>query len=352
MRPLAKAFCLVTLLLLCLSVPVAQAFDNTNSSDLQQSQTVDPQLLGSTVAQMAQQTSDPQLQALAAQFEQAMSSGNYNSERSALANLQSYPQLSADSPALSALVRSMTASGDGISVNPSTLASLLGAFSPDAQGVPSNMVAENPAQLASDLSSIMNLMNGVDPSLDSQLLNDLGQMSVSFPSTSSLGSILSLGRSGPAGLPSGPLAVGAAGPPSAALGELGIPVAIVVAVAVLFLLRNRLRRLMGGQTSPGTEETLELDEYEGDPGTPRARVIRAFNGMLKAMSLRGVVRARAETHREFSSRCRGRQEEAAVGSLSGYYEKARFSAAEVSDSDAGAAEGALTRLVGVGRERK
>lgn len=340
----ASFACIAFGVILLLLPPATFAYDNNGSTNLQQSQGVNQQLLASTVTQMASQTNDPQLQALAAQFQQAITSGNTAAEQSALANLQNYGGLAGESPALSALLKSMTSTGNGITVNPSTLASLLGAFTPNSQGVPSNMLSENPAQLASDLSSIMNLMNGVDPSLASQLLNEVGQMSLSIPSVSSLPSLPSLGSKGIVGLPVKGLSVAGAGSPTDLLQELALPAAIAVVAAALFIFRNRFRGLLGGQALPTSGPTLELDEYRGPPGTPRARVINAFNRMLRTMSGRGVVRERAETHREFSTKCTDRQEGRDVKKLSGYYEKAKFSAAEVTEEDAGGAEGALSAI--------
>lgn len=342
----------VVLLALLAAAPAVHAFDNTNSTDLQQSQTVNQQLLGTTVAQMAQQTNDPTLQALASQFEQAMNSGDPLSEQQALANLQSYSALASDSPALSALVRSMSSTGSGITVNQSTLASLLGAFTPDGQGVPSNLVGENPTQLAFDMNSIVKLMGGVDPSLASQLLNEMEQMSVSFPNLSSLGPLSGLSSVSPGALPVAAPAISAAGSSMDLVRELAVPAAMGAAAAVLFVLRNRLRSLMRGQTLPVAPQELELEEYGGDPGTPRARVMRAFNGMLQVMSGKGVVRGRGETHREFSNRCRGRDEGPSVGRISGYFEKAKFSAAEVTEDDARESEGALSGMTPAGDAKR
>lgn len=338
----------VGVLLLFLGGPGAAAYDNTNSTNLQQAQGVNQQLLGSTVTQMASQTNDPQLQALASQFQSALASGNPAAEQAALSNLQSYSKLAQDSPALSALVNSMSASGSGISVNPSTLASLLGAFTPTSQGIPSNMGTESPQQLESDINSLIGLLNGVDPALVSQLLSDLAKMGLSFPGLNSFPSLPSFGGL-PLGAPAvGGLSVGGAGG-VASLSSYAIPIAIAVAAAVLFIFRNKLRALLRGQTLPGSAPVLELDEEQGDPRTARGRVIRAFNGMLKAMSLRGAVRVRSETHREFASRCRGREEGGAVGEISGYYEKAKFSASDVGEGEAASAERALSDIEGAGR---
>ena len=353
-RPRALAAAAVALFILAAFSTSAAAYDQNIPYDFATSPTASNQALASAIAALASQTSasDPQLQALAGQLANALNSGNPAAEASALSQLESYPNLASEAPALSSLLKSLTVNGDGtVNVNLGSLSSLLGAGSPSADGLPSALSGLSPQLAAENMSTLMSLIDGLssaDPSLagslTNQLLADEGKMSLSFPDLSNLG--LPSGAPKLGGLPgfgSTPMSV----PGAPALGgasalkdltTLALAAVAAAAAVAVFAFRKRLRALFSGQVLPGPAGALELEEVAGD-GTPRNRVLRAFNRMLMAMGQRGAVRQRHETHREFSARCSSLPQAAHVGALSSHYEKAKFAAADVTEAEAASAEG-------------
>ena len=349
----AASLAVALLLALTASATVATAFDQKISYNFDLSPTANDQALQLAVNQLANQTtsSNPQLSSLASRFSSSLNTGNATAERSALSQLEAYPQLGTTAPALQDLLKSLSVNGDGsISVNPGLLGSLLGANSPNSQGVPSGLQGVGSQLATENMNSMISLLNGLTASnpalvgdLLGQLLNDQNQMSLGLPN-GSFGSIPKI-QGGPGSLPgfgASPLggpSVGSVGSvsPSQVSDVLAASIALAVAAAFLLVTRKRVMALLRGQTLPGARTVLETDEVGLEP-TPRNRVLLAFNRMLKAMSSKGTVRERHETHREFSRRCAPLPEGEPVNSVSGYYEKAKFSASEVTEQDAAKAE--------------
>lgn len=341
------------LFLAACSMP-ALAYDQNIPYTFTTSPTAGAQSLQTAITQLASQTAtpDPQLQSLAGQFANSLASGNPAAEASALSQLQAYPNLAAEAPALAALLKSLTINSDGsVSINPGSLSSALGAATPNPNGVPSALTAVSPQLAAQNMNTLMSLLNGLaaaDPALVgalmNQLMGDLAAMALAFPNLSfpnlGMGSLPGFGKT-PLSAP-GAHSIGALSP-AQTLESLAIPAVLVAAAVTLFLFRNRLRALFSGQALPGGTGALELDEVAGD-STPRNRVLRAFNRALRAMSFRGAVKRRDETHREFSQRCSGLSEGSKVRAVSGYYEKAKFSASEVTEADAAGAESEASAL--------
>ena len=349
----------VALFVLATCSTTAVAYDQDLSYNFSTSPTASNQALASAITQLASQTptSDPQLQSLASQLANALQSGNPAAEEAALSQLESYPNLASEAPALAALLKSTTINGDGtVNLNLGSLGSLIGAGSPGADGVPSALSGISPQLAAENMKTLLSLVSGLssaDPSLagglTNQLLSDLGKMSLSFPSLATLGSpVGGLKLGSLPGFGTTPLSVPGASSlgkasPIQTLEGLALPAAAAAVGVALFVFRNRLRTLFSGQTLPGGMGALELDEVPGE-ATPRNRVLRAFNRVLRAMSQKGVVRHRHETHREFTERCSSLPQGSQVREVSARYEKAKFTTAEVTEADASDAEESAAKV--------
>ena len=328
-----------------LAVP-AHAADDSNAGTLTQVPTVAPSQLGSTLGTLAQGTNDTQVQQLLAQFQSEMNSGNYSGAASTLVQLQN---LSANnpnvSPALNALIQSLSVGSNGASVNSNSLASLLNSNSASGAG-------SEPAQkLSLDMQSLANLMKYANSTLASELLQNSSLLSqsafagsggvaaggapITMPGVSGLSHLPVPSVGAPSlsvGTPSGVL-------PAVPLTAFAIPLVAAAAFAALYLSRGRLVRLIGSQSLPGMT-LLRGGEAKGEkevltiPADPRKRIEYYFGRAVRLMGRKGVPKSESETHREFSSRCEGTPERPHVRTISSLYEKAKFSGLEVGNPEA------------------
>jgi Domain of unknown function (DUF4129) len=347
---LSLAALLVLAALGALAVP-AHAADDSNSGKLTQAPTVTPEQLSSALSTLSQGTNDTQLQQLLSQFQSQLGSGDYSGASSTLSQLQglSASQDSGASPPLSALLQSLSVGSDGASVNANTLASLL------SQGSGSQSNVSDQA-LSTDMQSLADLMQYVNSTMASQLLQNSDLLSQSAFAGSGGGSAQSVtlpGVSGFSGLsvPSigGPsLSVGApsARIPSVPLADFAVPLAVAGALAALFFSRGRLSRLAVARGAPGlTLLGRGGREEAGDPpADPRKRIEFYFGRAVRLMTRRGVPKAASDTHREFSSMCEGRPERASVSTISSLYERAKFSGQEVGQPEAYLAAASLLAM--------
>lgn len=337
-RPLA----LITLALLLLSsVNGVRAADDSNSQNLNQSPTLNPQQLANALQSLSNGLNDPNLQQLLNKFDAQIKAGDFNGASSTLLQLRSATGSDPNaSVALNSLLQSLMVGPNGVTVDSNLLSFLLGANTPNANGVPSEMQRESPAQIAVDLNTLANLLQYVDPNLVSSLLEGAsggslgGGYGVPSNYTGSIPGLPGFPTIRPPALTS-PIAGAIPG-----LSSFGIalPLAILGVVFALFFYRSRLRGVLGSKI-PGVAPTKhEESEPWLDPQNPRDRVILSFRRALAVMRGRGVPRLRNETHREFSSKCSDRPEGSHVGTISTLYEKARFSGQEVGGSEASLAE--------------
>ncbi len=347
---LALAFLLVLALSGALSSP-AFAADDSNSGQLTPSPTVDPSALGAALTSLAQGTNDTQMQQLIAQFQSELSAGNYSAASSTLLQLQNAGSAQQNSPALNTLLNSLSVGSNGASINPNLLASILNAAQPGNSGEP-------PQRMSVDLQTLAGLMQYVNPTLASQLLQGSASLSqsaygagnagggkVSFPGISGLP-----GLSVPSiGTPSVPAGAGGIGLPSISPVALVGPILIVVSVAALFLSRKRLAGFLSATRLPGVPfgrgPGVQLAEPSVAPTDPRGKIEYYFVKAVRLMGRRGVPKTDSETHREFSSKVESRPEAPHVKTIVSLYEKAKFSGQSVGDPEADEAQSAL-RLIG------
>jgi hypothetical protein len=350
MRPGSGLLGVGVLLLLLVAVP-AHGADDTNSAPLTQGPTVSPQALASALSQLAQGSNDTQLQGLVNQLDTQLESGNYGSAASTLLELQGYSNNNSVPDSLKDLLQSLSINGNGASIDTTLLSKLLGTNA----GGAGNLANESPNKMSLDLSTLANLLQGVDPSFASQLL----QQSTSFAGVGAIAAnspgpivtpqaVPNLSFAAPSlatpSLPvSGPAAVPLVSPTA-----LVLPVVVLLAVVALFLSRNALARLVGRQALPGTPLASEGEEPMVIPGDPRRRIAYYFAKTVSVMGRRGVPKMRFETHREFYQKCDERAEKPYVGTISSLYEKAKFSGQEVTQAEADQAARAFS---GVGEER-
>lgn len=323
----------------------AHAADDSNAGQLTQVPTVSPQQLNSALSALDQGSNDTQLQQLLSQFQSQMSSGDYSGAASTLLQLQG---LSADSPnvspALRALIQSLSVGSDGASVNANTLASLLNANS----GYGAGASGESQQKLSMDMQSLASLMQYANSTLASELLQGsdlLSQNAFSGSGGAAAGSApISLpGVSGFSGLsipsvgaPSLSVGTPSGGLPAIPLTALAVTLLVLVAVAALFLSRGRIVRLIGAQSLPGMPllRAGRAEEVGPVPTDPRRRIEFYFGRAVSLMARRGVPKLESETHREFSSKCESAPERQQVGTISSLYEKAKFSGQDVGSTDA------------------
>ncbi len=341
---LSLAGALVLLALAGVVAAPAHAADDSNAGQLTQVPTVSPQQLGSALSTLSQGTNDTQLQQLLSEFQSQLNSGNYNGAASTLAQLQglSANPSSGASQSLSALLQSLSVGSNGASVNANTLASLLSQSSGSQNGASS----QSKQTLSVDMQSLASLMQFANATMASELLQNSSLLSQSaFVGSSGLsgGAPIKLpGISGVPGLsvpsigaPSFSVGSPSAGLPAIPLADFALPLLAVAAVAAFYFSRGRIVTLAGSQSLPGmTMFRGGKDEGGEAPSDPRKRIEFYFGRAVRLMARRGVPKLDSDTHREFTSKCEGRPEAAAVGTISSLYEKAKFSGEEVEASDA------------------
>jgi hypothetical protein len=357
---LAAAFMLIALVG-ATAVP-AHAADDSNAGQLTQVPTVSPQQLSSTLSTLEQGSNDTQLQQLLSTFQSEMASGNYAGAASTLVQLQDISANDPDvSPALNALIQSLSVGSDGASVNANTLSSLLS----EGSGYGTGTSSGSQQKLSVDMQSLASLMQYANSTMASKLLQSSGLLSQSaFEQSGGApvgGAPIALpGLSGFSGLsvpsvgaPS--LSVGASSPglPAVPLADFAIPLAAVAAVVFVYFYRGRVIGLIGSQSLPGVTllKGAKESEAEGAPVSTdsRKRIELYFSRAVRLMARRGVPKLDSETHREFSSRCEGTPEQPHVGTISSLYEKAKFSGQGVGTPEA---DLAASELLAMGKEER
>ena len=344
-----------------LAVP-AHAADDSNSGPVTQVPTVSSQQLNSALSTLAQGTNDTQLQQLLSQFQSQMNSGNFAGAASTLLQLKGLSASDPNvSPALNALIQSLSVGSNGASVNANTLASLLNSGPGSGPGSSPGSAQK----LSVDMQSLAGLMQYANSTLASELLQNSSLLSQSaFKGSSGIsagGAPISLpGLSGLPGLsvpsfgaPS--LSVGApsGGLPAIPLTAFAIPLVLAAVVAALFFSRGRVLRIVGSQSLPGMallRGAKDAGERAGAiPTDPRKRIEFYFGRAVRLMGVRGVPKMESETHREFSSKCEGTPERPHVSAISSLYEKAKFSGQAIGSPEA---DLAASEFFAMGREER
>lgn len=328
----------------------AHAADDSNSGKLTPAPTVNPQALSSALSSLAQGTNDTQMQQLLAQFESQLNAGNYSSAHQTLLTMQGLDagsQSGQSSVALNTLINSLSVGSSGASIDPNTLASILNATSSQGQSAQSMSV---------DMQTLANLMQYVNPTLASQLLqgsNSLSQAAYGNAGTAG-GSVPLPGLSGLSGVsvpsvgaPAVPAGAGGFGVPSVSPYAVALPLAAIFAVAALYLSRRRIAGLLSSEKLSGISllsRRAAPYEHAAAPSDPRGRIEYYFARAVRAMGRRGVSKTESETHREFSSKVSKRPEEPDVVTIASLYERAKFSGRPVGDPDADVAGSALSHI--------
>lgn len=339
------AACLMALLVS--AMPTVHAFDGSIDTNTAQSSTLNPQQLQSVLTELNQESnnsqlsSNPQFEQLLSQFNSSLTSGNSNLTASNLAQLQNFMRSQNSSGLLSNLIKSLQTTGNGVTVNPSELSSLLNL----SGGLPNGVGRGNALQEMNGLSSIANLVKDINPQLAAQLLNAVENLSLKFgipiPSSLNFGSLGFL-----KGLQSPKVAapkLGSSSSPKIQLELLLVPIIIVAACLTLFIFRGRLADLLRGQKTPGVVEE-ELQPLEYDPSDPKKRILYYFAKSVQFMKGRGISKSSFETGREFTKKCQDVSGSEHVDSISKLYEKAQFSGRPVTNDDANLAEKELSSL--------
>src|SRR5438309_4394752 len=325
-----RGFKLLTALILMgfvLLSPVAAvlAADDSNSGNLTPNPTLTPQQVASALTALGQGTNDSSIQQLLQQLNSQVSSGNSAGAASTILQLKADSNNPNMSPAMKALLQSISSGNNGLTIDPKLLSSLLGANNPTASGVPSNL-HESPSRIPVDLGTLANLLQYVDPTLASTLLGEAGQPTQVGQGPQTIPSItppgINLNKLGfPAistptfGSVGGGLSLPALNP-----ADFAIPLLVAAAIIGVFLSRNRFVRLLGPQSVPAAGEIGELEPDLGlVPNTPKERIIAIFRKSVRLMRGRGVLKLRHETHREFSSKCSEWPEGERIGIISFFY---------------------------------
>jgi hypothetical protein len=341
------------------AMPV-HAADDSNAGQLTKLPTVSSQQLNQALNTLSQGTNDTQLQQLLSQFQSQLNSGNYAGAASTLVKLQDLTgsQDSGASPALNALLQSLSVGSNGASIDAKMLASLLN----DASASQAGASNKSKQTLSLDMQSLADLMQYANATLASELLQrsgllEQGALGNSSRLTGSAPSIAAPGLSGAPGLsiPSVEAPSLAVGAPSAT-GLLEIPLTVfavlllmTAAAVALFFSRGRVAKLIGAQSLPGTTRmrgSHGADDNEGvvAPTDPRKKIEFYFGKAVRLMSRRGVPKLESETHREFSTKCESMPERPHVSTISSLYEKAKFSGQDVGQSDASLASSSFLAM--------
>jgi hypothetical protein len=357
--PVATALLLLASLL---AIP-ARGADDSNSGQLALAPTVSSEQLNSALGSLALGANDTQLQQLLSQLQSQLNSGDFRGAASTLLVLQNYssdPQHKVPE-SLNALLQSMSVGSGGAGIDANTLASILNAN--QANRGPPN---ETQQKLSVDMQTLANLLQYANPSIASQLLQNSEALSqsafagsssgqkgvppIKLPGISSLSDISLPSVGGPSVSMGGV----AGGLPALTPTVVAIPLIMIVAVAAVFLSRNRVIKLIGAQNLPGMPSALrgKVDEGSDDDSIPsdlRERIEFYFGKVVRLMARRGVPKLQSETAREFSSKCESRPEQPQVTAVSSLYEKAKFSGQEVGQPDADHAANAFFTL---GKDKK
>jgi len=346
---LAAIFVLVSLTFS--SVPV-HAADDSNGGQLGQVPTLSAQQLNSAITALSQGQATGQLQQLLSQFQSQMSAGNYSAAASTLGTLQGLSSSDPGSvpPSLNALLQSLSVGDNGASVDGSTLESQLSAASNSG---------ESPQRLSSDMASLASLMQYANSTLASELLQNstlfsqsaftgaggsLGTAPVSLPGVSGFS-----GMSVPSvGAPSLGVRGISAGVPNVPLDAFILPMVLVAAAVGLYYSRGRIAKVAGSGRLPSIpflRRSAASPETAGPvPGDPKSKIEYYFGRAVALMGRRGVPKLEWETHREFSTKCEPEPENPHMSTISGLYERAKFSGEEVSGSDASLAASSFSSM--------
>jgi hypothetical protein len=348
--PVSAAFLLLVFAAGVLATP-AHAADDSNAGQLTQTPTVTPQQLNAALSALAGGSNDTQMRQLISQLQSQLAGGNYNGAASTLVQLQGLGKQGGLSPSLNALLQSLAVGSNGATIDAKTLASLLRA----SQGG----TGASQQKLSVDMQTLANLMQYVNATMASQLLQDSqllsqnafvggngqsgGNAPIALPGLSTLPGVSMPPIGGPSLSVGGP----SGGLPSIPLTTFAVPLIGAAMVAALFLFRGRVVRLIGTQSLPGMA-LLRRGRDEGDggvvPSDPRRRIEYYFGRAVRLMGRRGVPKLDHETHREFSANCESKPERPQVGTISSLYEKAKFSGQEVGGPEADAAASAYNEM--------
>src|SRR5712691_5594327 len=236
--------------------PVATVFaaDDSNSGNLTPNPTLTPQQVASALAALGQGTNDSSIQQLLQQLKSQVSSGDSAGASSTILQLKADSNNPNMSASMKALLQSISAGKNGLTIDPQLLSALLGANNPTPSGVPSNL-HETPSRIPVDLNTLANLLQYIDPTLASSLLAEAGQPTQSGQGQKSIPITppgINLNKLGlPAiSTPTFGSVGGGVSLPALNPADFAIPLLVAVAIIGVFLSRNRFGRLLGSQKVP------------------------------------------------------------------------------------------------------
>ena len=310
---LARISLIVLLLLgfLIVAAPGSFAADDSNSGQLTQSQTLNPQLLSSTIANLTAGSNNTQVNQLASQLQSQLNSGNNAGAAQTLGQLQGLLNTQSGSQgvpdSLSSLLKSLTAGPNGISVDPNKLSNSLGLDS--SNGLPSNMSNQSPASSAQALQTLSTLLKNIDPALAQQMLSEASALlqnsgtnpGLTNPTSPQVQpSLPSLNPPTLSGAPTAKL-------PSISAESIAIPIVIITAAIALFLFRNRFSSAIGRQILPRLVKPLDLTDLKYDPNDPKSRIYYTFARACWRHAAEGIrkihLRVAQRVCEEMSSEC-------------------------------------------------
>ncbi|MHB2035207.1 MAG: hypothetical protein ACYCPW_00485 [Nitrososphaerales archaeon] len=338
---------------LIVAAPRSFAADDSNSGQLTQSQTVNPQLLSSTIGNLTAGLNNTQVAQLTSQLQSQLSSGNTTGASQTLASLQNLLSTQSGSQgvpdSLSSLLKSLTAGPNGISLNASQLSNLLGLDS--SNGMPTNISNQSPASAAQALQALSFLLKNINPAMAQQLLSEASAILQNAGTNTGLTPpTLPNGQQGlpainPAIKPPSLSTVPVAKLPSINASTLEIPLIVVALVIALYFSRTRFFSTIGRQMLPGQLKPLDTTaDLKYDPNDPKSRILYTFARAVGIMRIKGFEKFTFESHREFAKKCLPSIESSHVSAISALYEKAKFSGTPVPMSDADQAARELSSI--------
>ena len=338
---------------LIVAAPRSFAADDSNSGQLTQSQTVNPQLLSQTIANLTAGLNNTQVARLTSQLQSQLGSGNNTGAAQTLTELQGLLSTQSGSQgvpdSLSSLLKSLTAGPNGISLNANQLSNLLGLDS--SNGMPTNLSNQSPVSSAQALQALSFLLKNVNPALAQQLLSEASALLQNTGTNPGLTPpTLPNGQQGlpainPTIKPPSLSAVPVAKLPSINLTTLEIPLIVVALVIALYFSRTRLSSAIGRQILPGRLKPLDTTaDLKYDPNDPKSRILYTFARAVGIMRINGYEKFTFESHREFAKKCMPSLASSHVSAITALYEKAKFSGTQVPMSDADQAAKELSSI--------
>ena len=352
--------CIMTALVLVLTVPICRAADDSNTGDFgnppntsisyQGTPPLNSTNLATGLDKLNQAPRNPDVEKLA----NALRNQNSTEAQTALRNIQKQlddPGSTASQQlptSLKDVLKSTKCTDSGCNVDWSQLDRMIQPYNTDSTGVPEGLSGENPASVADQLRTLAGMAASADPNLAQAMSVDVSQIMKYLNGSSSdySGPLPNLkppnliipDTSGTNGQSAGGAGIGPGAPSIGALPGIGtsaglvlVPIIAILAGFLAYVFLRKKTLLEGPGIAPDLKSLGPGDFTIAslDPQDPRHSIILSFRRVVTLMFGRGIAKLNFETHREFSTKCEVTPERPYVGRIASLYERAMFSGRSV-----------------------